>query len=131
MGFQINDHGQLLEVGDGSSVSGVRFDLNVFVLIGALAVMVITVAAAVWAVCDGRSQRNESDEQAEHWRQEFTSLRNEQHDTKTQCWLSERRLMDMEAYAMLNGWKVPGDTQHGPTGNIERMTGKEIAHGRK
>lgn len=42
-------------------------------------------------------------------------------DAKTQAWLAERRLIDMESYAMLNGWKVPGDDQHGPTGNLQRM----------
>lgn len=42
-------------------------------------------------------------------------------DAKTQAWLTERRYMDMEAYAMLNGWKIPGDDQHGPTGNFQRM----------
>jgi hypothetical protein len=35
--------------------------------------------------------------------------------------LKERRLMDMEAYAMLNGWKRPGDDTFGPTGNLQRM----------
>jgi hypothetical protein len=38
--------------------------------------------------------------------------------------LKERRLMDMEAYALLNGWKRPGDDTFGPTGNVERMTPK-------
>jgi hypothetical protein len=39
--------------------------------------------------------------------------------------LLERRYMDMEAYAMLNGWKIPGDDTHGPTGNFDRMKPKE------
>lgn len=43
----------------------------------------------------------------------------------TQAWLAERRLMDMEAYAMLNGWKIPRDDKYGPTGNLERMVPKE------
>lgn len=42
-------------------------------------------------------------------------------DATVQAKLAERRLMDMEAYAMLNGWKVPKDDQHGPTGNLDRM----------
>jgi hypothetical protein len=42
-------------------------------------------------------------------------------DAKTQEMLKERRLMDMEAYAMLNGWKRPGDDTFGPTGNMQRM----------
>lgn len=46
-------------------------------------------------------------------------------DAKTQAWLAERRLMDMEAYALLNGWKIPSDDAHGPTGNLERMARKE------
>lgn len=44
--------------------------------------------------------------------------------------LKERRLMDMEAYALLNGWKRPGDDTFGPTGNVERMQPKEKPHGR-
>lgn len=39
--------------------------------------------------------------------------------------LKERRLMDMEAYALLNGWKRPGDDTFGPTGNVERMAPKK------
>lgn len=35
--------------------------------------------------------------------------------------LKERRLMDMEAYLIVNGWKMPKDDAFGPTGNIERM----------
>jgi signal transduction histidine kinase len=43
-------------------------------------------------------------------------------DLKTQEWLVERRMMDREAYDILNGLKVPGDDIHGPTGNLQRMT---------
>jgi hypothetical protein len=42
-------------------------------------------------------------------------------DDHIQGKLLERRYMDMEAYAILNGWKIPGDDTHGPTGNIQRM----------
>lgn len=38
--------------------------------------------------------------------------------------LKERRLMDMEAYSILNGWKRPGDDTFGPTGNVDRMAPK-------
>jgi hypothetical protein len=44
---------------------------------------------------------------------------------KQQELLKERRLIDMEEFAMLNGWKFPGDDAHGATGNIERMKPKE------
>ena len=40
---------------------------------------------------------------------------------KTQEWLVERRLMDREAYDILNGTKLPSDDIHGPTGNLQRM----------
>ncbi|HXN95989.1 MAG TPA: hypothetical protein VN879_15905 [Candidatus Acidoferrales bacterium] len=40
---------------------------------------------------------------------------------KTQAWLVERRLMDAEAYAIVNGTKLPADNEHGPTGNLQRM----------
>lgn len=46
-------------------------------------------------------------------------------DMKTQDWLKERRLMDREAYDIVNGLKKPGDDAWGPTGNIQRMTPKE------
>lgn len=49
-------------------------------------------------------------------------------DMKTQQWLLERRLMDKEALDIINGTKLPSDTEFGPTGNLERMKGK--AHGR-
>jgi hypothetical protein len=45
--------------------------------------------------------------------------------------LLERRYMDMEAYAILNGWKIPGDDTHGPTGNFERMKPKGESNGRR
>jgi hypothetical protein len=40
---------------------------------------------------------------------------------KTQEWLVERRLMDDEAYRILNGQKMPADDANGPTGNLQRM----------
>lgn len=40
---------------------------------------------------------------------------------QTRYLLMERRYMDMEAYAMLNGWKIPSDDSFGPTGNLKRM----------
>lgn len=46
-------------------------------------------------------------------------------DASTRLMLYERRLMDKEAYMILNGQKVPGDDIHGPTGNMQRMTPKE------
>lgn len=45
-------------------------------------------------------------------------------DMQTQEMLKERRLMDLEAYALLNGWKRPGDDTFGPTGNLQRMVPK-------
>jgi hypothetical protein len=46
-------------------------------------------------------------------------------DMKTQDWLKERRLMDREAYDIVNGLKKPGDDAWGPTGNVQRMKPKE------
>lgn len=46
-------------------------------------------------------------------------------DMKTQDWLKERRLMDREAYDIVNGLKKPGDDAWGPTGNLQRMKPKE------
>jgi uncharacterized protein YceK len=46
-------------------------------------------------------------------------------DMQTAQKLQERRWMDVEAYAMLNGWKIPSDDTHGPTGNLKRMRPQE------
>lgn len=46
-------------------------------------------------------------------------------DLKTQEWLVERRLMDDEAYRIVNGQKLASDDSFGPTGNIHRMKPKE------
>lgn len=51
-------------------------------------------------------------------------------DMKTQMWLVERRLMDKEALDIINGQKLPSDTEFGPTGNLQRMKPKEQTHGR-
>jgi signal transduction histidine kinase len=45
-------------------------------------------------------------------------------DMKTQDWLKERRLMDREAYDILNGKKLSGDDEYGPAGNVQRMVPK-------
>lgn len=42
----------------------------------------------------------------------------------TKTALVERRYIDMESYALLNGWKVPKDDQHGPLGNLDRLKGE-------
>lgn len=52
-------------------------------------------------------------------------------DLATRDKLLERRYVDMEAYAMLNGWKIPSDDMHGPTGNLQRMVPQEKANGRR
>jgi hypothetical protein len=59
------------------------------------------------------------------------SMDRDYRDAQQQAKLVERRLIDMESYAMLNGWKVPSDETHGPTGNLERMKPKESANGRR
>ncbi len=58
-------------------------------------------------------------------------LDKDQIGAQKQAQLVERRLMDMEAYAILNGWKVPGDDTHGPTGNIQRIKPQEKSNGRR
>ena len=42
-------------------------------------------------------------------------------DYRTQEWLKERRLMDHEAYMIVNGQKRITDDDFGPTGNLTRM----------
>ena len=53
------------------------------------------------------------------------------HDLQTRYMLLERRYVDMEAYALLNGWKIPSDDTHGPTGNLMRMKPKGDSDGRR
>ena len=50
---------------------------------------------------------------------------NDVQDMKLAWKLEERRKMDLEAYMMLQGWKIPSDDTHGPTGNFDRMKPKE------
>lgn len=49
---------------------------------------------------------------------------------KTQEWLVERRLMDDEAYRIVNGQKLQSDNEYGPTGNLQRMK-PGVSNGRK
>jgi type II secretory pathway pseudopilin PulG len=65
--------------------------------------------------------------------------RGEQHDalmlqfraTQTACTLTERRLLDIQAYAILNNWAIPTDAEHGPLGNLERMKPREAVNARQ
>lgn len=52
-------------------------------------------------------------------------LREDLRKAQTQAALLERRYIDLESYALLNGWKVPHDDQHGPLGNLERLKGED------
>jgi hypothetical protein len=52
-------------------------------------------------------------------------------EASTRLTLNERRLMDKEAYMILNGQKIEGDDIHGPTGNTQRMIPKETQNGRR
>lgn len=58
------------------------------------------------------------------WDREFRTTREQLIDTQVASKLTERRYIDIETYALLNGWKVPADDQHGPLGNLERMKGE-------
>lgn len=50
-------------------------------------------------------------------------------EASTRLMLNERRLMDKEAYDILNGNKYFSDDAHGPTGNVERMKPQEHGNG--
>lgn len=92
--------------------------------------VIACVFAAVSVVVTVMSeQKAEIREQA--WQMAFENLQARQRDTDTSAKLLERRYMDMVAYFEVNGLAVPGDSEHGPTGNYKRMVQKEDKHGRK
>lgn len=93
---------------------------NIKISFGKETLAVVILLAVVIGVCGAVMGLNLSKQD-----QQDQSFR----DMKTQMWLVERRLMDKEALDIINGTRLPSDTEHGPTGNLERM--KESAHGRK
>lgn len=88
---------------------------NVRINLGGTTLLVVVVLVAIIGACGlvmglNLAKQSQMD-------QEFK-------DMKTQDWLKERRLMDREAYDIVNGLKLPGDDTFGPTGNIQRMKPK-------
>ena len=122
---QIEDASVYARDSGSANSNTVRFELGGFALVAAFSVMFVCVGFSIWAYIYAQGTRDLLDARSQAWTMSFDSLSSQMHDTKTQAWLAERRLMDMEAYAMLNGWKIPSDDQHGPTGNFQRMKPKE------
>ncbi len=63
------------------------------------------------------------DAQQQSWQTAYDRLHADLRETKTSAALLERRYIDLQVFAVLKGWKVPADDQHGALGNIERMKG--------
>jgi len=98
-----------IEAGVGANVTRVSINL------GGSTLIVVAVLVAIIGACGvvmGLNLAKQAQMDAD-----FKTL-------KTQEWLTERRLMDREAYDIANGLKVPGDDQNGPTGNLQRMKPK-------
>jgi len=95
-----------VNAGDSANVNVVRIELGKETLI---IVILLSILIAACGLIMGLNLSKQS------------QMDRDFRDATTAFKLVERRYMDMEAYAMLNGWKVPGDDTHGPTGNLERM----------
>ena len=90
----------------GSSINQIRIDLGASTIVIVVSLMLIIGACGtVMGLNLSKQSQMDSD---------FKTL-------KTQEWLVERRLMDREAYDILNGRKTSADDIHGPTGNLQRM----------
>lgn len=99
---------------EGANQTVVRIELGKETLIIVLA-LTIVIGACAMIMGLNLAKQSQQDE-------DFRAM-------KTQMWLVERRLMDREALDLINGDRLPSDTEHGPAGNFQRM--KERADGRK
>jgi hypothetical protein len=90
----------------GSSINQIRIDLGAPTIAIVVSLMIVIGACGLIM---GLNLAKQAEMDAE-----FKSLR-------TQALLVERRLMDREAYDILNGHKTLDDDTHGPTGNLQRM----------
>lgn len=104
----------------GSSASNNNLSLNVN--LGPATLIVVCILAAIIGACGLVMGLNMAKQ--DQMDRDFK-------EASTRLMLNERRLMDKEAYAILNGEKIPGDDTHGPTGNLERMKPKESKDGRR
>jgi hypothetical protein len=91
-------------------------NINVNTNLGPATLIVVCVLAAIIGACGLVMGLNLSKQ---------AQMDRDFRDAQTYQKLLERRYMDFEAYAMLNGWKIPTDDRNGPTGNFERMKPKE------
>jgi hypothetical protein len=101
------DHAHALS---GSSVNQIRIGLDGMTL-GIVVSLVIVIGACGVVMGLNLSKQHEQD----------AAFR----DLQVQYKLVERRELDLEAYGILNGWKMPSDNESGPTGNLQRMKPKE------
>jgi hypothetical protein len=102
----------------GSSANQINISTN----LGPATLIVVCVLAAIIGAC-GLVMGLNLAKQAE--------MDRDFREASTRLMLNERRLMDKEAYDILNGSKYFSDDAHGPTGNLERMKPQEQNHGRR
>lgn len=98
-----------VRVAEGANYTNVRIGLEASTI--AIVISLMLVIGACGVVMGLNLSRQKQLEQAFNYMERQEALK-------------ERRLMDMEAYSILNGWKRPGDDTFGPTGNVERMVPK-------
>ena len=106
----LSDSPESITASDSAHVQIVRIGLGRDT-ISIIAVLLVVIAACAFTMGKNFSKQDQLD-------RDFR-------DAQVQEKLVERRLIDIESYAVLNGWKIPGDDAHGPTGNVERMKPKE------
>lgn len=97
----------------GASANNINVNTN----LGPATLIVVCVLAAIIGACGLVMGLNLSKQ---------AQMDRDFRDIQTYQKLLERRYMDLEAYAMLNGWKIPGDDRNGPTGNPERMKSRSL-----
>lgn len=104
------EHSDACTADRGSSVNNIRIELG-----GTTLAIVISLVVVIGgcALIMGLNLAKQAEQDSQF------------RDLQTQYKLVERRYMDMEAYAIVNGWKIPGDDSFGPTGNLQRMKPKE------
>jgi hypothetical protein len=116
----------------GSSANQITINLG-----GSTLIVVVLLTVVIGAcggiigmdISDRHAVQREADMHAQNVQREadmkVQQLDRDFKEASTRLMLNERRLMDKEAYMILNGEKIPGDDTHGPTGNLERMKPKE------
>lgn len=104
----INSDGQIDEVtvdgsgGGSASNSTVRLDVSAISLLGALAVMMVTVGFSVWALADGRYTRSLIEVQQAAWERSFDDQLAQSRRTETEARVAINHYMQHTAKESAN-----------------------------